>query len=663
MIDHPGSAEPGHPGPPSAENHRRPGRRGLVIDGALLLCVLLCGWILLEPGVFSVDESHYLLATDAFAQRGSFQIENGFERYRARELLFFYTVVPDDVEHLGSVSTVPPYHAILAAPFLLLFGLSGMFWLNLLAFAATCIAVRRLAERLKPHGPFALVVAAVFALGSCGLEYALGIWPHALSQALVAWAVLILLQAAESSGRRAWIFSCLAGLLLSAATGVRLQNIVWLPVFLVMSRWALGCSWPLLVSHLAGWILPLAGYSLINLARLGTLNPFTYGTRAALGGSLPVRFFSWVGCHPWVLAIAAVVAAAVFLLWRRLRWRGLLPGLLLAVAGALAVSPELRAISAHWLSMAGFHLIDSAFLPAKTVSMGSVGNQLGQVLYGGVLKKGLLEVAPILVLSLLILFVRKIRPAAPSELGFIAGTGLLGALVLPLVLSAGGLCFNPRYLLEIVPALLVASLYFGIGLSPSWAMLAAGAGLGCGLALPSVLHPGSVGDPSNSLLSMLAPLGVSVCLLAAATLALWKKDPAHGAIRRAAAVVLGAALAYGTMIQLGVDLKRSLTIRHYAGRMLEEGRKVLPDNSALLAWEARKDVFSPLKLDRDILIAGVARGDRNVPDLIRRLIADRRVYALKSGIPADIWAKWSAPYLSHEHESHGLVFVELIANK
>ncbi len=648
MIEHSSAAEPGAR------------RRGLLIDGALVVCVILCGWILYQPGVFSVDESHYLLAADAFAQRGSYSIENGFERYHARELLFFYTVVPDDVEHLGSVSTVPPFHAILATPFLWLFGFHGMFLLNLLAFAASCVAVRRLAGRLKPDGHFALIAAAVFALGSYGLEYALGIWPHALSQALVVWSMLIFVSASESSGRRAWMQACLAGLLLSVATGVRLQNIVWLPVFMVMARWALKCSWPLLIWHLAGWIPPLAAYSLINLARLGTLNPFSYGTHSAVAGSLPVRFFVWMGGHGWIVAIACVAAAALFWLRRKLRLSWLLAGILVTVAGALALSSELRAVSAHWLSMASFHIIDSVFMPANSVSMGSTGNQLGQVLYGGVLKKGLLEVAPVLVLGLLILLGRKVHTTAPRALGFIAGTALLGAAVLPLIVSAGGLCFNPRYLLEIVPGLLIASLYIGLRLSPSWAMLTAGAGLGAGLALPTVLHPGSVEDPSSGLLPMLAPLGIAVCLLITAAPALWKKDFLRGALRHAAAVLLGAALAYGTLIQLGVDLNRSLSIRRIAGRILEEGRKLLPDDSMLIAWEARKDIFSPLKLDRDILIAGAARGDQDMPQLIRRVIADRRVFILKSGIPADIWAGWSAPYRLREHRRHGLEFVELL---
>lgn len=626
-------------------------RRGLVIDGLLAVFVLVLGFILLQPGVFSVDESHYLLAADAFAREGSFHIDNGFERYPFEGLLFFYTLVPDAVERLGTVATVPPYHAVLAAPYLKIFGLTGLFMLNLICFAATCIAVRRLASRLHPEGHFAAAAASVFMLGSFGLEYSLGIWPHALSQTLIAWALEAFLCARESKGRRALLLAGLSGLLASVATGVRIQNILMLPILLVTARWALGCSWGLLASHLAGWVPPLVGYSLINLHRLGTLNPFTYGAKTSL---------DFLSGHMWVLAAIAAGCVGLWFLWRKFRWRGLLPGLLVGAAVALAVSPALRSLAGHWLSMAGFHLVDTAFVPAEGIAVtGSTSSQLGQVLYGGVLKKGLLEVAPFLVLSLLILLGSPLQPETSRVLKFLGGSSLLGLALLPLVATSGGFCFNPRYLLELLPALLVASLYFGLHLVTSRAVLLFGVLLGTLLALPTVINPGSVDAPSSGWLPMLAPLLLALGLLVAAAVAVFFKDRLHGVIRQVACGLLGAALAYGILIQLGVDLGRSNTVRYYAMRICEEGEQVVPDNSALIAWEARKDVFSPLKLERDVLVAGIGPGDREVPDFIRRVIQDRRVFFLQDGIPPDRWAEWTAPYRLRKEERHGLVFVEL----
>ena len=626
-------------------------RRGLLIDGLLAVFVLILGLILLQPGVFSVDESHYLLAADAFASEGSFKIDNGFERYPAEALLFFYTLVPDSVEFLGTVATVPPYHAVLAAPYLQAFGLTGLFILNLICFAATCIAVRRLASRLHSEGHFATVAASVFMLGSFGLEYSLGIWPHALSQTLIAWALEAFLCARESKGRRALILAGLSGLLASVATGVRIQNILMLPVLLVTARWALGCSWGLLVSHLAGWVPPLIGYSLINLHRLGTLNPFTYGAKTSL---------DFLENHMWVLLAIAAGCVGLWFLWRKFRWRGLVPGLLGGAAVALAVSPALRSLAGHWLAMTGFHLLDTVFLPAEGIAVtGSTTSELGQVLYGGVLKKGLLEVAPFLVLALLVLPGRPLHPETSRVLRFLGGAGLLGLFLLPLVATSGGFCYNPRYLLELLPALLVASLYFGLHLVTSRVVLLGGMLLGILLTLPTVMNPGSVDAPSGGWLPMLAPLLLALGLLVSAAVAVFFKDRLRGLVRHIACGLLGAALAYGILIQLGVDLGRSNTVRYYAKRILEEGRQVVPDNSILLAWEARKDVFSPLKLERDVLIAGIGPSDTTVPGLIRRVIEDRRVFFLKDGIPQNRWAEWTAPYRLREEERHGLVFVEL----
>jgi hypothetical protein len=622
-----------------------------VIDGLLAVFVLVLGLILLQPGVFSVDESHYLLAADAFAKEGSFHIDNGFERYPAEALLFFYTLVPDAVEQLGTVATVPPYHAVLAAPYLWVLGLNGLFILNLICFAATCIAVRRLASRLQPEGHFAAVTASVFMLGSFGLEYSLGIWPHALSQTLIAWALEAFLCARESRGRRALLLAGLSGLLASVATGVRIQNILMLPILLVTARWALGYSWRILAAHLAGWVPPLVGYSLINLHRLDTLNPFTYGTRTSL---------DFLSGHSWVLLAIAAGCAGLWFLWRKFRWRGLLPGLLLGAAVALAVSPALRTLLGHWLSMAGFHLVDTAFVPAEGIAVtGSTSSQLGQVLYGGVLKKGLLEVAPFLVLALLVLLGRPLQPETSRVLRFLGGGALLGLALLPLVATSGGFCFNPRYLLELLPALLVASLYFGLHLLTSRAVLLLGILLGALLALPTVMSPGSVEAPSSGWLPLLAPLLLALGLLVSAGVAVFFKDRLRGLVRHLACGLLGAALAYGILIQLGVDLGRSNTVRYYAKRILEEGRQVVPDNSVLLTWEARKDVFAPLKLERDVLIAGIGPGDTTVPELIRRVIKDRRVFFLQDGVPPHRWDEWTVPYRLREEERHGLVFVEL----
>jgi hypothetical protein len=626
----------------------------------MVLAVLAIGAVLCRPGVFTVDESHYLLAAEAFAERGGFHIPNGYEETGAEALLIFYTLVPARVAELGTVSTVPPYHAVLAAPFFLAGRLGGLVWLNLLAFAGTLLAVRRLAARAGRGGLFPWATAVVFALATFGLEYALGIWPHALSQCLMAWVMLALVTAA--SGQRVLLFAALAGLLGGLATGVRLQNVLLLPVLLMAGRVWLQLSYRSLAVALGGWLLPLAGLAAINAHRLQTANPFSYGASASWALSLRGRVLALLGAHPWIpiLLLAALIAA--WWLWRRTRrravWWGLGAGALLVVT----LVPVTRGLLLGWLASLGFHLVDTAFIPGGLGSVGGHTNELGQVLYGGVLKKGLLEAAPWLALGTLALLGARLRPALPREVRFLAGAGLVGAVLVPLWVGPGGLCFNPRYLLEITPALAIVALTLLAGLAPERRVLIAGALGGVLAALPVLLHAGDVHSPAGGWLAMLAPIALAVAAPVVTGIALVRPARKPGALSRAAALLAMAGVAYAALVHLRVDLARSLTVRDLAARICAEGLAVIPEppaRSVLLVAEGRKDAFSPLKLERDVWIAKIGSDEEALPDFVRDDRVTRRLFALRNGIPEDRWRRWFQGMQAREEVRRGLVFVEL----
>ncbi len=636
-------------------------RRHLLAELGLVGAVILLASFLLQTGVFTVDESHYLLATKSFLADQSFHIDNGYELYQRPELLYFYTVFPDKLETLGAVATVPPYHAIFASLFLWLFGFSGLFWLNILSFAATIMAVRRLASAVKPDGFFPLLCAGMFALASYGLEYALGIWPHSLSQALISWAAVALLSAREPSGQRTWILAGLAGLLGGLAVGIRLQNILLLPIFLLASRFAWHRSWSTLAIHFAGWIPPLLGLSWINQHRLGTANPFTYG--ASLTGFAPFQILSWIAGHLWVLVPALLAMWMCWWLWRTKRLRILWGGAMVGMVAVLLLLPWTRSLTGHWLAMAGFHLLDTIFLPAGSVAMGAKTNQLGQVFYGGVLKKGLLEVAPFLALTLLSFGARWLRIDLPRNLIFLFAASMLGLALLPFVLSTGGLCYNPRYLLEWLPVLTVVSFFFAAQLRPSPWLLLGGSSAGFLLALPTLLDAGRVDQLSGTFLPTFAPLLMALLLVVSAFWALSKRKRLLKIAKPVAAGLFGATLAYSIFIQWGVDLDRSRTVRYYSARILNEGKPVVADNSVLITWKSRQDIFSPLKLSRDVFIAGVDESSRNVPAFIEKAIGRRRVFLLRNDIPDDRFEDWTRSYRRLEQKRHGLIFVELLPVK
>ena len=159
---------------------------------------------------------------------------------------------------------------------------------------------------------------------------------------------------------------------------------------------------------------------------------------------------------------------------------------------------------------------------------------------------------------------------------------------------------------------------------------------------------------------MLIPLALACLLLICTGLALAGPTGWRALTSRAAAALLAAGVLYGGVVHLRVDLTTSLTVRYYAAQILAEGRQAVPDRSVLLAWETRKDVFSPLKLDRDVWIVGLGRRDRQLPGFIPEALEERRVVVLRNGIPAERWAAWISPFRTRVQERRGLVFVELL---
>lgn len=638
-------------------------RRLPLADSVLVLCVCLLGMLLARPGVFSVDESHYLLAGDAMASRGSFTIRNGYEQVQHPSLLYFYTVVPDRVDELGTVSTVPPYQAVLAAPFVWIAGVRGFVLLNLLAFGLCLVAVRRIARRIRPEAWFGWGAVALFGLGSYSLEYALGIWPHAVSQALVAWALLSLLAAPDARPGRQALLAAAAGLLAGIATGVRIQNIVLLAVFLVTGPVWLGLRWRTMLAHLGGWMLPLLGHATINWHRLGDPNPFSYGQASSWENSLPVRASVLLLDHPWLPLLAAAAVAIVMIACPAKRRRWAWAALACATLALLLILPATRSILQGWLSSIGFHLVDTSLVPGGRGSTGAHLNQLGQVLYGGVLKKSLLEAVPWAALVLTGLAASRLAPRPGRQTMFLTAAAIGMLLGLPLVLTRGGLCFNPRYLLEALPALSVVAMLWMSRLGFSRIGWLGGALIGLGCALPYLLEPGRVQAPSGGLAFLLLPLLLAGMLLLGTLLALAGPARTRRASGHAARWLAAAAVVFALAVHLRVDLATSLRIRHVAARMAEEAAAVVPggtgEQAVLGAWEARKDVFTPLKLDHDLWIAGLDRRFTRLPAFMHEVACTRRVYVLRNGIPDDLFRAWVTPFHAKIQERAGLVFVEL----
>jgi hypothetical protein len=653
--------------------------RDLIIDCALFLITIVIGLSLFEPGIFTVDESHYLLAIKALADDGSHVIDNGYHASLDPALLYFYTVVPDKLTQMGTVASVPFYHALLATPFYWLAGLAGVIFLNILSFCLTLIAVRRLARLIIKEGNFDIIATIIFALASYSFEYAFGIWPHALSQALVTWSILL---ATRSSRHITWPI-IMSGLLAGIATGVRLQNIVLLPIIMFATATILRVSIKLLGLHLSGWLLPLLGMAWVNLYRFNSFNPLTYGNAQHLGHAFSAKVFIYGGL---LLIFAIGLLFFTLRLWNKTKNRKIWFGFgLLSLVGTIILS-KFGLFAQPWLLSSGFHLIDTSLVANAQGSIGAQINDLGQLLYGGVLKKGLLEAMPYVVLSLLLVTAVFKKINLPKEILFLSIFGLYGLLFIPLVISRGGLCFNPRYLLELLPMLVLVSVYWGYRFLSSRLAIILGAILGIAISAPILANPGSVEVPAGGYWPMLAPLSLSLALLlvgmlAASTLTRQEATATSTPLPPAgegsydtnvtfgvrvtkfmATGLLSTAIAYSALIHFGIDIRSSLQIRYFASRIAKVGDQFIaqpPEKSVLFTWDSRKDIFTPLKLERDIWIASLNDQTNRLPDLGSSSPDKRRIYILKNGIPEDRFQKWTAPFDKHYHRQSGLEFVEL----
>ena len=130
------------------------------------------------------------------------------------------------------ISFTPPLFALFALPFSVL-GFHGLLLPNLLAWLGTTALILSEARRLGCTRLAVWVGGLAFALAGFSLEYAAGVWPHALSTFLCFAAFVSGLRAMESERARAAV---LAGLCAGLAAGVRYQNAV-LAALLAAALW------------------------------------------------------------------------------------------------------------------------------------------------------------------------------------------------------------------------------------------------------------------------------------------------------------------------------------------------------------------------------------------------------------------------------------------
>lgn len=537
------------------------------------------------PGVFSVDEDNYLVTAISLRQ-GGVTLANTAGLPPSRELRFFDPGPWEQpVRSTPVTSTAPPLYAPVAVLFLGL-GWRGLVAINTLAYLFTAVILVWYVRRYASGAVTPWLAAGAFAVGGFAIEYAQGVWPHALSIALCAGGVALAGRAMDD-GRTT--VAALAGFVLALAAGVRYQNaVILVAVGISLAAWG-ARRWRTALAFGLAAALPLLASAAINHARLGSWNPVSKGP-----GYL----------HVPVTGEAASVLTPAVMFWAR--------------TVDFSVRPPLKGRYISWVHhdpQTGAHLM-----------------------LGETLQKAFLQSAPWAILGFALFFAAWVpRFSLPEDqrrqlrMMSLIAAALLGALSLSGPTRHDGLAFNQRYLLELLP---LAAAAFAFAMD-RWPLRPAtvGAGVLWGV-LPAIFFLSGMPEGPLRLLALL-----KFPLFMAATLGfLWILARRRESVRPLVAGVAGACLGWAVTLHVADDLAASRRVRAWKLTETRALQDAVPDRSALVTYWGGKDAAGPLLLDRDVVILDThADEGQDAPMLIGELLRQgRRVFVIQTGFPPQV---------------------------
>ena len=572
--------------PSGTSNNDTPGFLGRMSERQSVILVLAVlgavAALLIVPGVFTVDENNHL-AWVVSLRSGRLTLPGTDALPRSSELLFF-DPVPEVRPGARASSVVPPLYALFALPFSLA-GWTGLFLLNIAAWLVTIALVRAAARRAGASQPAAWIGALAFALAGFSLEYAVGVWPHALAACLSVAAFVAALHAAERDRVR-WAYA--AGLLAGVAAGVRYQHIVTAGLIGLALLTDPVQRLRKAMAYAAGLALPLALCSVVNSLRAGIVSPVSKGR-----GYVALRGLA-TGASRWDPLRAFGAHVLDFSMQRHI--------------------PMWQQIGGHW-------------------------SDTGALLLLSAVKKALLQSAPWVLAVMMAMAAAWLRgePANPAR-RVLRAAGIVVAGVLLLFAFAGtdrpdGWCYNARYFFDLIPlaALALALLVERTGMR--WRPLAAGAAAGVlGAAIPLALSPASA---VRQLALMYVPL-----VLAFASVLLFAAARRRPRVQRWLAPATGVLLGWAAAVHMGDDLPAARARRLANLSKLSSVAALLPDVPVAL-FAQRADALGPLLLERRDLVIASTWPDHghDAPALVEAFQrAGRRVFVLPDVPEAELRA-------------------------
>ena len=228
-------------------------------------------------------------------------------------------------DHIGpewvNVTTLPMLYA--GYPLYELGGLRAILLLPMLGGVLTALAARALARRLGGRGDLAFWLVG---LATPVVVYALDFWEHTLGLALMAWGIVLALDAVD--GRVGWRGALASGALFGAAATMRTEALVYAAVTVLVLAWIARARRPrgwrsTALAFGVGGALALVANQLLEQAILGQGLRAARTTGAASGGGggvgtrLQEALTTTLGINryhvptDWLLGAVLVLAIAV----------------------------------------------------------------------------------------------------------------------------------------------------------------------------------------------------------------------------------------------------------------------------------------------------------------------------------------------------------------
>lgn len=198
------------------------------VDYAVIIFAVLAGVYLsldVTPALLVTDEVAYSLMAHSLAREGRLDVWNGFDEVGSWELQLPSMFLATNGEEVRMYGVPAPLYAFVAYPFYRLWGLPGLFYLNILSYSILILIVYHI-SKIYLDERWSLAAAVAYALLTNSLSFTGYIIPHLLSTALVLIpAYLVFRRILVGGDMVAACFS--AGLIAGVAIGVRYTNVTF----------------------------------------------------------------------------------------------------------------------------------------------------------------------------------------------------------------------------------------------------------------------------------------------------------------------------------------------------------------------------------------------------------------------------------------------------